>query len=101
MARAATSHARAARDPARGPRGRRKERGERAFTKLVSLDVEVDADGCTAAVDFDVEGAGGSEPGVGLEGLLRAGHVEAVEGLEPVAILQTQRAEQRVGSDAE
>ena len=47
------------------------------------------------------EVAGGAQARVGLERLLGARHVEAVDRLEPIAVLQAERAEQRVGADAE
>src|SRR3954471_19504370 len=95
------SQVRTARDPASVPRGVTRERYERAFTRTVSLDVEVDADGGTATIDFDVEAAGGTQPCISFERLFGARHVEAVDGLEPVAVLQTKGAEQRVRANAE
>src|SRR6187399_950471 len=66
-----------------------------------SLNSIIDALGLTTAVDPDVQVAGRAKTCVCLEGLFGAGHIEAIDGFQAVAILQAERAKQGVGADAE
>ena len=68
---------------------------------VLSLDVEVDVRRLAASVDRDGEVIRGPQARVCLERLLGARHVEAVDLLQTVAVLHTERAEERVGTDAE
>src|SRR5690606_16126103 len=70
-------------------------------TSLSSLDPEVDRHRLSAPVDLHGEIGSGSEPRISFERLLRARHVETVDGLEAIAVLEAERAEQRVRPDAE
>src|SRR5262245_10447484 len=54
---------------------------------FASLDVVVNVHVRAVAVQADRQLVRGAETGVGLEGLLRAAHLEAVDRLETIAVL--------------
>jgi len=65
-----------------------------------SLDVVVDGRRLSAPYDLKAEVFGAAQARIGFERAVGAGHVEAVDGSEHVAVLEAEASEQAVAADA-